>query len=337
MMGNVMSALYGFTTSAFPLCYAVRIANSQEYALMLHSPSISSMSRLKLVPSASKSSNLPNVSNSINNALGKFSFDGRRSSKSKNEKHDRSASVANESIQPQMIQILGHQLAFSAFMAHLSNEFSMELLLSFVELTQYKKAVLDKLGLSKNDTMNVSISTNCTPNTSDQDADIEIIDEDQNIFRFHSDKEKIPKQQQKILDNPSIPLSFIVHSDIEQVLKNHRENSRRQSFSYSKSNNDEPKHEVANDERDKLLNEFQVRGFVLYCKYVDSSSEYQINISDEESKTLINKLNYRNKLNEHDLFTLYDKTLQELWQLLRHSYYRFIKTSEYQELLQYIQ
>ena len=268
------------------------------------------------------------MSNSINNTLSKFSFDGtRRSTQDTTSRRN----TANETVQPQMIKVLGHQFAFSAFMAHLSNEFSMELLLSFVELTQFKKAVLDKLG-----NIDIDTTTNITPNTSD--GDIEIIDEDQNIFKFQSaNKVKIPKQQQKILDNPSIPLSFIVHNDIENVLKNHRENNRRQSFSYSKSNNEEPKDEIASDEHDKLLNEFQIRGYVLYYKYIDSSSEFQINISDEESKILINKLNYRNKLNANDLFTLYDKTLQELWQLLRHSYYRFIKTSEYQELLQYLQ
>lgn len=327
-MGNAMSAIYAFTTSIFPLWYAIKTARTQEYVYMLHSPS---MSRLKLVPSKSSNPPQPNTNSGFFDAARRRSTEpnggggggghGRTNSmgKTNGSKHNRNTSNTNETATPQMVQCFGHDLAFSAFMQHLSAEFSMELLLSFIELTQYKKAVWDKL-----------ITTNgipITPTTPKSD-----IEENENMMVDL----QIPRQQQKILENTSIPLSFIVHNDLESVLKNHQENNRRQSFSYSRSTENDGD-EVADDEYDKLLNEFQVRGYILYCKYVDSSSEFQINVSDQESKTLLNKLNYKNKLNQNDLFQLYDKTLSELWQLLRHSYYRFIKTPEYIDLVHYLQ
>ena len=64
-------------------------------------------------------------------------------------------------------------------------------------------------------------------------------------------------------------------------------------MAYSKWNNEESQDDVAVEQRDKLLNEFQVRRFILYCKYVDNSSEFQRNVSDTENKTLLDKLIYR--------------------------------------------
>eukprot|EP01084_Bolivina_argentea_P040583 74982_1 len=105
MLGNVMSATFSFTASIFPIIYAIRTAYNQEDYITM-SPSL-----------RSKTSSNGNF---------RFSFDRTRSRSTQG--NSMTIDKSNESILPQMIKCLGDSIAFPAFMSHLSNEFSMELL-----------------------------------------------------------------------------------------------------------------------------------------------------------------------------------------------------------------
>ena len=198
------------------------------------------------------------------------------------------SSYSNVSVDTLMEMVLSQDRAFNEFMSHLSQEFSIELLLSFVEFVQFKAAIRSSKEL--------------------------VLKKDL----------KISAAQQTVLQNEFIPKSFVVHGDLRKVVKDFNDRYRNVNIE-----------DVCNgdDEHDKILKQYQIRGYILYYKFIDSSSEFQVNLSDGEFKVLNQKIvNNRNDLNEKNLFVLWDGALKELWKLLRHSFYRFMKTPKYIEL-----
>lgn len=192
-----------------------------------------------------------------------------------------------KSVDNLMQRVLSQDVSFNEFMSHLSNEFSMELLLSFVEFVQFKSAIRE-------------------------------------TQQFKLDDDSVISEAQKtVLQNGFIPSSFVVHGNYDKVVQDFHDN-------YHTKINVEI---LNNNEHDKILKEYQIRGCILYHKYVNSSSAMQINLSDGEFKILHHKIiNHGDDLNEEDLFNLYDAALNELWKLLRHSFYRFMKSDKYRKL-----
>eukprot|EP01084_Bolivina_argentea_P133129 234941_1 len=193
----------------------------------------------------------------------------------------------------------------SAFFDHLAHEFSIECGLAYIEFVQYKQLI------------------------------------DQDLF---VNKECIVETNEiSVLSNIEIPQSFIVYSDINRIEYHATTTSGLQQDVPNFAINGGgtltgfglPMNKVVSIDRDDheiYLHPYQMRAYLLYKKYVDPKSHLQINISYKQRRYLAELLtNRENRMNidAQTLFSMWDSALHELWKLMTHSCYRFIKTSTY--------
>ena len=223
-------------------------------------------------------------------------------------------------------KVLSEEESFLMFMEHLRHEWSMELLLSFIEFAQYKKLVMEMF-------------TN------------EI---DQNLLDQYWKSES---RQHVILDNSYIPYSSIVHEGLKKIGKPlDLENLRAKSCSEDGGDHVEVEmsstvtitnlssENVVTDGTEttqsecgeKLTGDFHDKALKLCTKYVANGSEFQINLPDKVRTRLMTQINeylYNNeKMCCNGLFVLFDDAIEEMWKLMGYSFCRFILTEKFQSL-----
>eukprot|EP01084_Bolivina_argentea_P281532 481708_1 len=197
---------------------------------------------------------------------------------------DSVASTSKSDIQNHIVQmqtILKDENSFEQFMQHLSKEWSMELLVALIEISQMQSVMKTYF----------------------------------NIESSNDDTMKLLSVQDSLLQNESIPESYVVyHKSVKGLLEEYDiyVTSKDEHFTEDK------------------INEFKIKLFVLYKKYIVSGSELQINLSYEQKSrldSLMSNVNYFiNNVNiaQDELFSLYHDVNMELVKLLTHSYYRFV-------------
>ena len=247
----------------------------------------------------------------------------------------RSVSHADESkhgdIWKILMTVLSDKDHINAFFDHLAKEFCIECGLAYIEFIQFRELI------------------------------------DKQLFILEDDDNMTDPKQLCILSNKTIPKSFVVHADLQQLVYHARHRSNinhidvpnltdgRNSIRLNSAEpvtpttpttpttprDDEKKADGDGKKKKKKggwsenLTEYQIRAYLLYKKYVDNSSELQINISyrqREELDELLGKRMNRINLDKLGLLNIWDNALTEIWKLMTHSCYRYIKTDAYLQI-----
>eukprot|EP00484_Ammonia_sp_Unknown_P001966 CAMPEP_0197024392 /NCGR_PEP_ID=MMETSP1384-20130603/4937_1 /TAXON_ID=29189 /ORGANISM="Ammonia sp." /LENGTH=483 /DNA_ID=CAMNT_0042452767 /DNA_START=112 /DNA_END=1563 /DNA_ORIENTATION=- len=195
---------------------------------------------------------------------------------------------ANSSSQlPALLRgVLSSETQFESFIRHTAKEWSMENLLSFIELTQLQQMIKNTLFADRDD-----------------------------------DEVKLSSTQQALMENASVPESYIVHhASVSELMAEN-------SVSLQSVN-------VADVDVESKMVEFKLKSYLLYKKYIVSESQLQINISYEQRGALhalmrdadvfIAKAN----LNELEVYKIYGDVVRELKNLLNQTYHRYTLAQE---------
>ena len=228
-----------------------------------------------------------------------------------------SAHVKNLSAQSYhttLVKILSKEASISAYMEHLKNEWSMELLLSFIEFTQFKHVIIQMFR---------------------NEIDEEILD------KYHRSEQR----QQAILKNPCIPYSSIVHSGLKKIDKLvDYVGIKIQAKSYSEGGKDYENSSAdivdaensASSYDQKSCKDYHDKAWSLCKKYVENGGEFQINLPHHRRTAIMKSMNhyfYNNKqMNMNELFCLFDDAMDELWKFMIYSFCRFILTEKFKSL-----
>ena len=176
-----------------------------------------------------------------------------------------------------MADVLGNEKEFESFMMHLAKEWSMEILLAYIELTHFQHSVYEAMG--------------------------DIDRNEESLF--------FSEQQHALLRNGCITKSFVVYSDIKDVMKE-----------CTISNVD--------DVNDDSVS-FKIRAYILFRKYIESG-DLQINISHAQKHRVQNLMKPKEafineaKMSNMEMFSLYEDIINELFKYLCQSFYRFSRT-----------
>ena len=212
-------------------------------------------------------------------------------------------------------RILSNYYCFDMFMKHLVSEFAIECLLSVTEIIQFKKFVKILFDLNL-------------------DAPLK-----KHFFGL------------KLSDK--IPLSEIVYDETEfdEIEINSDETMEKSVNDTSNSSHTTYSHSISNTLRNKTDAEkvliCKTKAWKLYEKYIRIGSEFEVNISDNDRRVLINKMQNKNKWlssnddnnnnnnysNGQDLFILFDKACQENVRLLTFLLLRMVGHAEKKDKL----
>eukprot|EP01084_Bolivina_argentea_P078321 142088_1 len=225
---------------------------------------------------------------------------------SKNHEPLRLISESSHAITLEMI--LTNKNCIQLFMEHLADEYSMELLLCYIEVTQYQQYTLQKSGLKNN---------------SDNDEDIQAVIN--GLVSFPS----------------NIPFSCIVkqktakpkpHSDIVHQIELQRVVSLSTSATSQNSTSD-----IGNFN----LSDAKKQAYQLYKKYIERNSEYEVNLSSLHRNELdiLTDINMLENVNvtERDLVLLLDNTKRDMYKLLFYSFCRLKSKEEFEPIKHYFQ
>lgn len=208
------------------------------------------------------------------------------------ENEESSQSSSNKTDYDEIVKMLQDENEFERFVEHLMTEWSMEILLCLVEVTQIQSVIKQS-----SDTESQGQSTSTTSNGI-----------------------KLTNVQEAILGNDGIVKSYIVyHEDIKQLLKEY-------NAKYYLIDDADKLGDIGQDE----LVQIKCKLYVLYLKYIINGAELQINISYEQKARLdqlmsnfnyfVNKVNMTNE----ELFGIYGDIVIELSNLLSYSFVRFV-------------
>ena len=195
------------------------------------------------------------------------------------------------------------------------NRYSMEILLCFIELTQFQKYLIQQIKSNPHDQyFKHPINTDILPGDIPQSG---IIQETENIY------------------DQQIEFGVI---DNHHFNKNVNDSPRSQSQSHPSISRSTRKR--INDE---FLNSAKMKSHKLYNKYIKESSRFEINIPYTIRIELENALKDKTRLIENefmslrDLVTLFEPTKQEMMSLLKFSLARFKQTPDFDVILQFYQ
>ena len=215
-----------------------------------------------------------------------------------------------------MEKLIKNQYGFELLATHLAHEFSMELLLSLIELTQYKQCIHSYVfnnnkGKNENESKNEPL--------------MEISEEDGGQFNMNGCV-KFPDEM--------MPKSRIVYGTLEETyveLLSTKINSESQGINY--------------DSYNLKIGELKVRAYQLYKRYITIGSEHEINVSYNTRKRLIGLMHDIDSWIDNDLdgrnikdallflFKLFDSAIDETRGLLQFSFSRLKASAAYKTYL----
>ena len=255
------------------------------------------------------------------------------------EKHDLSAAKINYHLVLQ--QILSYKKSYAAFLIHLSKEFSMECIFAFTELLQFKKYLeMDQLFMNQ-----------VSANNNQQNMDNESKMDESKIDNSKMDGSEVFVKPQRSLSVTDLLNDMSLHT--RNYSSANCNNSGQSSTNKLSANNDirdiiskidlpsnipnssiiyKFENEMSDDDiADKCR---KIRNIIskLSDKYIFGKGEYQINISysiKSEFDGLIDSEEWidNDSLSCHQLYTIFDKCIIEMFQLMTHSLRRFAKTT----------
>jgi hypothetical protein len=253
-----------------------------------------------------------------------------------------STSNSTDSITEKLCALFANNVLLGLFMQYLISEFSSELLLALIELTQFQNSVLKwapkyqnlnpnpNLNMDDN-AVNVELQEVGVKHEDMKERDSTTEDRKQSETRYHYQNQDQNQNQDRngntrelelsslqlaILNNEDIPDSYIVHNAAlfkQKCLEL----------------------EIEELDSESGIAKFKLSAYLLYQKYITDKSEFQINISYVRKMELENLLSDPQRwmthynINRFDLFHLYTECIEELYVLLPQVYYRFIESEEY--------
>ena len=215
-----------------------------------------------------------------------------------------------------LIEVIGHEKAFTLFMTHLATEFSMEILLSIYEFIQYKdliKKYISKHEIIIDDNGEVISRKHASRLTNKQNSINLMINT--NAFA------KNPKLAHIKLP-PSYPKSFIVYDYKDDTL----------------GENDSKLVDILELPLNKFEKHCKRVIYKLYKKYVAVGCSWEINLSFYVRRKIIELIGDENKLYENkkigikELLYIYDECIHGVFSVMTDSYDRFRRTHQYRKL-----
>lgn len=203
-------------------------------------------------------------------------------------------------------QILCHPKAYELFTWHLQYEFSIECMLSFVEFIQYQEFIWKYILHNK-------LLENDDNDDNDEHNERNEYNKSQYEGKIWSNTNELPS---------NCPKSFIVYFDHETEQELDLEQY------YFSTNIEDLKYSI------------QYKAWLLYKKYIERQSEYEINISFmvrskiKRSFTcdINNEYVYNDNASLSDLLYLFNPVCDQLYSLLNSSYDRFQSTTEFEKI-----
>ena len=235
---------------------------------------------------------------------------------------------------------LRNEVTFELFISHLSKEYSLELLLAFLEMTQWKLLIyrLFKTSLKlKIKGIKKEVLT-CEALLPDGVPKSEIVFQP---IQFKINRNSDSESNSNHSNNSNSASS--PHSNSKSNSGNNSSQSNPSTVNNNSNSNGDGCETVVYRLIDKeiRINHCKHVAFELYSKYITIGCEYEINISSSMRESLIGMLGnehfWMNKvnINEIDLFNLFDDARNEVYRLLQFSFVRIksAKLSKIQAIL----
>lgn len=235
------------------------------------------------------------------------------------------------------------------FMNHLSKEYSMECLLSYIEFDQFQKAVIKQATSIANPLIDrINNFPMITPATSSSTSSSM-----PHPIDTKNTKIKLPDTIQEYdslaATSPTTPDSpdsahsahSAAHSDLELVDIETMKTLRNVPTSAILTATSSIKKGTTIGMDEQTINDFKKRAYLLYEKYCKTGCEFEINISAQMRKNLHEVLGDKQALMNMnmDLATLakiFDDPKKEMKMLLQYSFTRMKSTEEYVQMVQII-
>ena len=241
--------------------------------------------------------------------------------------------VRNSGTHLTLTQILQHPFGYELFMQHLSNEFSIENLLSLTEFMQYKYRVQEELKIEEIGPTSPGSETEkqCTSPSSNSE-----------LLKIKLPTEDIPKSSivypQKGRSDTNARTSFTALA-LEKIGSIGSMNSDS-----GQSGNSGLSEEALKEHKQQLHQLYGKISYKLFEKYIKSGAEQQVNLSwetriefnrfmDSNNKTIYDNI----LLNDAEYYHLFDLCITEIIKLMSSdSYARFSHSEKYKELERHI-
>ena len=263
-----------------------------------------------------------------------------------------SGSSRRQRLNVKLASILSHTKAIDLFMQHLAKEFSIECLLSLIELSQFQKYVYERIERNYQYSKGIKESRNGNQRKNenenddkdendydddDDDYDDEDDDEDDDNDELDQFEDVLIENKYRIVWPESVPLSAIVFDDywkeyeIVDMMGGGDDDLKKVQPNRAKSS-------IAAPAIPWIVNG-KTKAFKLYCKYIATGSEYEINIASRTRRQLEEKMtNYgawignEQSNNETVLFDLFNQCCIEMIYLLHGSFGRFKQSPNFTKL-----
>ena len=234
-------------------------------------------------------------------------------------------------------QILSHPKAFDLFVHHVAKEFSIECLLSYVEFVQFKKFMYNHMKVleSENDIRQRSIELHNAIEERKGSLCKSEIEIDINYGGTHNNNDNSNNNNNNNGNGRRITHSHDLH---------HQE--RSMGFQDVEFPSTVPKSAIVyKDNIDFESNNFKDKAkykiYKLYCKYIRTGCDLEINISHRSRQVLVSMMDdyeswmtgnkYKN-LNTIFLMHIFDKCIAQMRNLLTSSYMRFKHSNQFVKL-----
>ena len=269
-----IAAIIGFPSAALlsTLWIPTKILSKQEWIEELNIPSTSHRS-ITIPASPSTSTNMP------------------------------SPVSLSSSMSMNLVKILSNKKGLESFALHLNDEFSLECLLSFIEMMQFKG----------------------------------YFDE---VYNGNKDQEyiKLEDKQIKFEFGESYLKSSIVYETVDFTKYVQKCNDIDSDHGKTETVfSEDMSHEISNDQ--VVMKNFKLIAYYLYRKYIRQSCELEVNIPSSLRMKYNDLMNDRVEwikeieIEPKDLMNLFDDVCLEMYKLMEHSYSRFKRTEEYSDVL----
>eukprot|EP00486_Rosalina_sp_Unknown_P009744 CAMPEP_0201594954 /NCGR_PEP_ID=MMETSP0190_2-20130828/192110_1 /ASSEMBLY_ACC=CAM_ASM_000263 /TAXON_ID=37353 /ORGANISM="Rosalina sp." /LENGTH=264 /DNA_ID=CAMNT_0048054761 /DNA_START=751 /DNA_END=1545 /DNA_ORIENTATION=+ len=229
--------------------------------------------------------------------------------------------------------ILSNDKCLNIFMNHLSREYSMECLLSFIEFDQFQKWIIRTANtvLQKHAMGSIAEEDEDCQQDDNEDATPDTNDSNDGLILVNQKVDK-PKQETNNIARDA-RLNSIPNIDTMITLRNVPKSIIVEAQSSLKS-------DVGVDE--KTLHDVKKKAHLLYEKYIKIGSEFEINIGAGMRKGLIDILDNREELmnGEHgrnlrlsDILMMFENPKKEMKMLLQYSFTRMKSTTRYKKVV----
>jgi len=289
----------------------------------------------------------------------------KRSKRKKGEARESDIQRWQQSVRITLNQVLSNAQALNALMMHLSKEYSMELLLSYIEIDQFQKYVLqiaddnlnslivqsssltntcsavesicDLRDSTNSNVMKVNQTLNIGRNLTGAEQDFFL----QSLFTCLTTKDNGPGINQRVGLNDmercvQISLNIMPSMHNVPISRILRDNCLKKHPATSTTTGSPGGIHSVNE---NTMIGIKTKAHLLYIKYVKAGCQFEINIPhlmrDRMQKQFgdLEALLQNESLQLYDFIVKFDRPKQEMWQLLNFSFIRMQNTDAFRKLM----